>query len=257
MSTIRIFASHDWGKDGVTHARVASVVASLRKRNLKVWFDETHMKGNILDAMCKGIEEADVVLVFVTCNYMKKVEHGTDTDNVRREFMFASATPAKLIPIRFDDELPRVWSGPLRMVLGTQLYVDMSINEVSDAKIDELVDAIRRANPRTMWKTAVAQTRVVPKVSPNVMNHVIGSGNSRGTEKNPQFLVSNPVQDNPFPIRTRVKRLQIALGDDSNVDAGHLRDVVRRLSETLLGTMNDNTPMVVRVARMERELGLA
>ena len=64
--TIRVFASHDWGKYSANHARVAQIVAALRQKSFKVWFDETHMKGNILDAMCRGIDESDVVLVFVT-----------------------------------------------------------------------------------------------------------------------------------------------------------------------------------------------
>ena len=237
MSTIRVFASHDWGKGAANHARVSSVVNSLRKRNIRVWFDETHMKGNILDAMCKGIEESDVVLIFVTCNYMKKVEQGVDTDNVRREFMFASATPQKLVPIRFDDDLPRTWSGPLRMILGTQLYVDMSAHDITDAKIDELVDAIRCATPRTMWKNAVAQTRGVSKVT-----------------SKPKPLRTTPTEMKPLTIRNRVDRLRDAVGGTPD---GHIKDIVTRLTDTLLGTVDENLPMVERVARMERELGLA
>lgn len=240
MSTIRVFASHDWGKGAANHARVASVVDSLRKRNIRVWFDETHMKGNILDAMCKGIEDSDVVLIFVTVNYMKKVEQGGDTDNVRREFMFASATPQKLVPIRFDDNLPPTWTGPLRMILGTKLYVDMSAHDITDSKIDELVDAIRRATPRTMWKNAVAQTRMVPKVAPKPRAHAP--------------LEVAPKETRPLTIRNRVDRLREAVGDTSD---GHIKDIVVRLAATLLGTVDENLPMVERVARMERELGLA
>ena len=240
MSTIRVFASHDWGKGAVNHARVSTVVNSLRKRNIRVWFDETHMKGNILDAMCKGIEESDVVLIFVTCNYMKKVEQGGDTDNVRREFMFASATPRKLVPIRFDDDLPRTWTGPLRMILGAQLYVDMSAHDITDAKIDELVDAIRRATPRTMWKNAVAQTRAVPKVTSKPKTSVP--------------LAITPMEKKSLTIRNRVDRLRYAVGGTPD---GHIKDIVARLANTLLGTMDENLPIVERVAQMERELGLA
>ena len=99
---LRVFASHDWGRGSSTHARVRDVVTALRARNMDVWFDETHMTGNILDAMCAGIEDADVVLIFVTRNYMQKVEHGPDTDNVRREFMFAAARPER--PVRRGSE---------------------------------------------------------------------------------------------------------------------------------------------------------
>lgn len=236
MSTIRIFASHDWGRNGANHARVASVVSALRSRNMNVWFDETHMKGNILDAMCKGIEASDVVLVFITCNYMNKVENGNDTDNVRREFMFASDTPQKLIPIRFDPDLPRTWSGPLRMILGAKLYVDLSSNDIGERQIDSLVDAIRHATPRTMWKTAVAQTRLVPKTV--------------ATTTPPK---RSTLSERPLTIRNRVQRLRDAIGDDQE---GHLTDIVKRLSDTLLTPDDQKLPIIERVTRMERELGL-
>ena len=71
---IRVFVSHDWGVGGATHARVRNVVARLRDRGVEVWFDETHMRGNLMDAMCRGIDGCDVVLVFVTCQYLAKAE---------------------------------------------------------------------------------------------------------------------------------------------------------------------------------------
>ena len=54
-------------------------------------------------------------------------------------------------------------------------------------------------------------------------------------------------------IRHRVKRQRRAVGDTAD---GHLRDVVDRLSVSLLGTVDEHLPMVERIARMERELGL-
>jgi len=146
---LRVFASHDWGRGASTHARVRDAVAALRARDLDVWFDETHMTGNILDAMCAGIEDADVVVVFVTRNYMEKVEHGPDTDNVRREFMFAAARPEKLVAVRFDADLPPMWSGPVRMVLGSRLYVDLTTPELGTRDIDRLTAAIRNVVPST------------------------------------------------------------------------------------------------------------
>jgi hypothetical protein len=202
-----------------------------------VWFDETHMRGNIIDAMCNGIDNADVVLVFVTRNYMNKVERGDDTDNVRREFMFASATPQKMIPIRFDPDLPSLWSGPLRMILGTHLYIDLSI-DIGERRIDQLVDAIRHATPRTMWRTAVASTRRLPQASPV---------NAQRRVRVPTF----PPQKTT--LRDRVERIRNAVGDTGD---GHISDIVRRLAATLLGTIDDRVPMIDRVSRMERELGI-
>ena len=47
-----LFASHDWGKGGCNHARVAKIVQRLQEKHaMRVWLDDTHMKGNILDAL--------------------------------------------------------------------------------------------------------------------------------------------------------------------------------------------------------------
>ena len=123
---IKVFASHDWGTGGATHSRVKVVVEELRRLGFEVWFDETHMKGNILDAMCKGIDSAEVVLVFLTRDYIRKVGQGGDGDNVRREFLYASRSPDKLLPVRLDQDLPppSSWSGPVGMLLGSRLYVE-------------------------------------------------------------------------------------------------------------------------------------
>jgi len=230
---LRAFASHDWGRNGANHARVAKVVFELRKCGVHVWFDDTHMKGNIMDAMCRGIEESDVVLVFVTRNYMTKVERGDDTDNVRREFMFASATPQKFVPIRFDPELPRTWTGPLRMMLGFSLYVDLS-GEIGERGITQLLTAMKHVVPQTTWRTAVART-AKPKSSSSS---------------------SSPPKPTTRALRVRVQRLREAVGDAEEED-GHMGTVVHRLALTLLGTMARDLPIVEKVARMERELGLA
>ena len=159
-----------------------------------------------------------------------------------------------MIPVRFDPDLPRTWSGPLRMILGTRLYVDMSMEVISERQIDELGDLIRRANPRTMWRTAVAQTRIVPRVAitPKVYELRPPSAPPPLTAARPTTAL--PVQrEHPLTIRKRVQRLQHVVGHE--VD-GHLADVVQRLAETLLGTVDTALPMIERVAKMERELGL-
>lgn len=153
MRTIRVFASHDWGLGARTHARVRTIVEALRARGICVWFDETHMKGNILDAMCRGIDASDVILVFITSNYVTKVQSGDDRDNVRREFMYAQSTPHKLLAVRLE---PRVkCTGPVGMILGSSLYVDMSKGD----DVDELARTIRHRTAGTLWARAGQCTR--------------------------------------------------------------------------------------------------
>lgn len=231
MSTIRLFASHDWGVNASNHARVAEVVAELRRRNFAVWFDETHMRGNILDAMCRGIDSSEVVLVFLTSNYMKKVESGNDSDNVRREFMYAANTPNKFVCIKFDSTLPTPWTGPVSMILGSQLYVDLT--EINSSRIDSLVDAIRHRSPRILWKTAVQHTRKLP------------------TKKRETNVVS---RTGP-PLRTRVRTICERMGSSYEQDL-HLCKLVERLHESLVGTVDSKMLLHERVALLEQHLGI-
>ncbi len=92
---IKVFASHDWGEHASNHVRVREIVQLLRQSGLDVWFAESHMRGNIIDAMCEGIDESDLVLCFITRNYLDKVASGDkcSRDNCRREFMCACTPP--------------------------------------------------------------------------------------------------------------------------------------------------------------------
>ena len=63
-----VFLTHDWGTDEHgrnNHDRVARVNTWLQKQGIVTWFDSERMKGNILQQMFNGIENARVVVVFV------------------------------------------------------------------------------------------------------------------------------------------------------------------------------------------------
>ena len=260
---LKVFASPDWGEGAATHARVRTVVERLRAHGVDVWFDETHMKGGILDAMCRGIDESDVVLVFVTRRYVAKVASGDETDNVRREFLYAAARPARLLAVRFDAALAAPWSGPVGMVLGSHLYVDLAR---PDADVAPLVAAIRRQTPRTLWKTAVAKAPPLHVKCPSKPPAASPSGPPLATTKTP--VPSSPaltcigeaaVRAKPPPpptTRERVARAFAALGD-APPDGAHVRDAVDALYRSLAGSAHLATlPLCDKLARVERELGL-
>ena len=218
---LRVFASHDWGKKGGNHARVRRVVHRLLAHQIRVWFDETHMHGNMVDAMCKGIDRSDVVLVFVTRNYMRKVEDGDDTDNVRREFMYAAGTPDKFVVVKFE-ELPDLWTGPVRMLLGAQKYVDMT--EITEASVKALVDAVRRT----------ASTSGPPRSPP--------AFEVRGAQVLP-------------PVRQRVERIVHRMGGNVPKDV-HTVDLVNQLLRSIVGPHGCDAPLVTKLHRLECELGI-
>ena len=51
------------------HARVERVHEGLKRRGLNMWFDSERMQDSILDQMIQGIDESDLVIVFITKKY--------------------------------------------------------------------------------------------------------------------------------------------------------------------------------------------
>jgi hypothetical protein len=88
------------------------------------------MIGDIMDQMCHGIDESQIVVVFITRNYMEKVRGANSIDNCKIEFNYAVGTkkPEKMVAVVMEKEMRDTsqWRGPLRAALGNSLYVDFS-----------------------------------------------------------------------------------------------------------------------------------
>ena len=246
MPTIRCFASHDWGKDASNHNKVRVVVQKLKERGIDVWFDETHMKGNILTSMCKGIDTSDVVLIFVTQNYISKVQDGDEKDNVRREFMYAADNcPEKLLSVRFEKSLPSKWTGPVGMVLGASLYVDMC--GVQEESIDSLVQSVRRKTAKTLWKACTNKVKISFTTPPPT--HRLAPTQSRP----------------PPPLRPRHERSMFSRVEDALQvmgkkieDGEHTNNALDRLIDSVVGENAPvkKEPFFKKLQAVEKELGL-
>lgn len=271
---LKVFASHDWGLDGANHRKVAQVVEELNRRGLDVWFDETHMRGNLLDSICSGIDSSDVVLIFVTRRYLSKVESGDDRDNVRREFMYASARPDRMIPVRFDAELPTVWSGPVALLLGSHLYVDLTVPSAN--QYDVLVRRIRHQTPRTLWRTGVQRAMLLPSLSressvasptrSSRMSPLLRRSSSRrseGNEEDSEVLVPSPVmsiKSATLHMRGRVSNALALMGESEKPDE-RLCDAVDRLMRSVTNSpefhqVRRTLSLSERLDFVERELGV-
>ena len=162
--TYDVFLSHDWGKfeddDGTmiqNHDRVKRVNKMLQRYNIQTWFDESNMCNNVNDAMTHAIDRSTCILVFITKNYIKKVD-GTgpngEADNCRYEFQYASNRKIQkhnmLIPIVMDPECwnTKEWVGQVGMKLGCELYYDLSNvdlwNENDESSCEKFVKEVEK-----------------------------------------------------------------------------------------------------------------
>lgn len=244
FTSIRAFASHDWGPEGANHAKVAQVVDGLRKRGIDVWFDETHMRGNILSSMCGGIDTSDVILVFVTRNYIEKVESGNEADNVRREFMYAAERhPTKFHAVRFEDSLPSKWSGPVGMMLGSSLYTNMTV--INDRSIEALVTAIRHESGTTMWKHCTQKVNAAT----NAMKY-------RPPPPVPKALLNTEALQTA-KLKVRVAKALDVMGTSMH-EKEHTSEALDRLLMSVVadGDKVKDLPFYQKVKLVEKELGL-
>lgn len=269
---IRVFASHEWGPGGATHRRVARVVDALRSAGVEVWFDETHMKGNILSAMCRGIDQCDLMLVFVTKRYLDKVETGGNDDNVRREFMYAATTKKPMLAIKLGRDCPKQWKGPVGMLLGSSLYVSL-YDDDDDKPLDcsALVDAIHASSSRTLWKHACQAATIteegglekkkkkkgpppLPRAAPLV--RIVEAAVAPCRAPPPPSITTTFLTTGCVGMRDRVHRALDAMGDELR-DGEHVGGVVNRLFHSLAGSTTSGGAFCDKLARIERELGLA
>ena len=162
ISRTDVFITHDWGMelDLDNHARVARINEGLKSLGLLTWFDSEKMKGNIKDQMTAGIDKASCVVVCVTRRYCEKVAGNNAEDNCKLEFMYASRrkTGSHMVPVVMEKRMQRTndWEGPVGMVLGGDLYTDMT-GDVSD-------DAYLAAQVRLLARLEIRQSPIFARL---------------------------------------------------------------------------------------------
>jgi hypothetical protein len=146
-----VFLTHNWGLNGSNHQRVSLVNRALQEGDdkLSTWFDEERLHGDINEQMVEGIDNARVLVVFLTEEYQRKINTGDRRDNCKFEFKYAFRTKgeSKMVVVVMEPALldTRNWTGLLSASLGGLLYVDMTKDPISREKIDELKRLIRVA----------------------------------------------------------------------------------------------------------------
>ncbi len=95
-----------------------------------LWLDEERMTGNIVKQMCDGIDKSRYVIVFVTQNYIDKINGKGpkgDRDNCHLEFNYAARKKgaSKMIAVVMEDACSDSsdWDGPVGMCLGGGSFI--------------------------------------------------------------------------------------------------------------------------------------
>jgi GTPase SAR1 family protein len=126
----KLFMSHAWAADALgrsNHDRVARINNGLKSKGTDTWFDtQGDMKDNTLLAMTAGIDECDLVVVFVTRIYIDKCKKkGNDNCKLEFEYSYNRKSVERLLVVVMEPDCasPASWDGPVGATLGTQLYI--------------------------------------------------------------------------------------------------------------------------------------
>lgn len=156
-----VFLSHAWGKDHSVHRLVCKVASILKEKYKRsCWLDRNEIRrGDIMRAMTQGIDDSTLGIVFISREYMDKVNSNpieVPQDFCRMEFryMMHRMTLARMIPVVLEKEMKEIenWSGVfLGLWEGTPLHDSMMnggrVSEIKrlNTKIQERLDAIKNA----------------------------------------------------------------------------------------------------------------
>jgi hypothetical protein len=133
------------------------------------WFDSDRMTGDVVDQMINGIDNASVIIVFVTQRYLNKVNGSDANDNCRKEFKYAAQrkSSTKMIPVVMEPRMKDIrgsWSGLVQMELGNILYVDFSNDNDFQWAIQQLkAEILSRTNP--LWVLKSESTFAIAEVA--------------------------------------------------------------------------------------------
>jgi len=132
------YASAKGGAGRQTNDRAMKINDYLRSRGLVTCFDADDIEGDVIEKVCSGIDEAELVLVCISQEYIDKVggKNGA-LDTCKKEFEYAERTKGadKLVAVVTDAAVrnPRDWRGSVGMVLGSRALKDFSMDESDPA----------------------------------------------------------------------------------------------------------------------------
>jgi hypothetical protein len=151
------FLSHDWGTDELgrsNHHRVRKINRILKARGFSTWMDADRMSGDPVAAMTFGIDASDIVLAFVTRNYVTKVAGlgpRGQGDSCLAEFNYSLNRRGveRMIAVVMEPRCEDIgqWQGAVGFKLGNSMYIKLSADEDGqefEEGIEKLIEELAR-----------------------------------------------------------------------------------------------------------------
>jgi hypothetical protein len=189
-----VFFSHDWGKDQLgrdNHDRVVKIFRALADRGIVGWLDEKYMQGDIDEAMCRGIDESVLFVLFITMRYLDKTASDNPQDNCKKEFNYAKQKVGskRMLCVVMEPQCrdTNTWPGQVAMHMGSKLYFDLAGNQDFDAKMDLLADNLLTMARDAGYKAAHTEPAGVSHLQAKKEGTTLETGNIVLTNFEPEL----------------------------------------------------------------------
>ena len=189
-----VFFSHDWGKDQLgrdNHDRVVKIFRALADRGIVGWLDEKYMQGDIDKAMCKGIDESFLFVLFITRRYLDKTASANPQDNCKKEFNYAKQKVGsnRMLCIVMEPQCldTNTWPGQVAMHMGSKLYFDLAGDQDFDVKMDLLADNLLTMARDAGYKAAHTEPAGVSHLQAKKEGTTLETGNIVLTNFEPEL----------------------------------------------------------------------
>lgn len=167
----RLFLSHSWSTDKHnrnTHLRVKKIKYEIEKLGFSTWFDEEKMIFDINGSMANGIDQCQIVIIFLTTEYCEKVNKSALNpcidDNCYKECSYAILTSKIIIPVICENNLLRHnnWpNGCIKFFFGNKFYINGTNDNYQQIALD-ISNYIKK----------IKQMREIRKINDNLNNNL-------------------------------------------------------------------------------------
>ena len=189
-----VFFSHDWGKDQLgrdNHDRVVKIFRALADRGIVGWLDEKYMQGDIDEAMCRGIDESVLFVLFITKRYLDKTASKNPQDNCKKEFNYAKQKVGskRMLCVVMEPQCldTNTWPGQVAMHMGSKLYFDLAGDQDFDVKMDLLADNLLTMARDAGYKAAHTEPAGVSHLQAKKEGTTLETGNIVLTNFEPEL----------------------------------------------------------------------
>ena len=160
----KLFFSYAWDKN--IKEKLINLKSYLEKMDYSVWIDQEDLFNHIDSSMVSGINNSEVILIFISKKYYKKIDNASKrlnyTDNCFKECSYSVNSGKLCIPVIIDTYMLNInnWKpGLMKFYFGNKLYIDATGNDYNKISA-EIKNYIEKTSIRIENLTPLTESEI-------------------------------------------------------------------------------------------------